>query len=306
MRSKLPVALLVFSVFTLTGHAATLIQNFSPASNDRFANDPAFIGSGWDWSGVGRSNNNTWGTLITDSVFLSAAHYHPGVGNQMTFFAGNDPGAVPVTRTVVSGQKIATSDLWIGFLDSSLPATITPYEFLRGAVTEDSFGISVLLNLPTFMGGLTPTTTGYGAASATRQTVGTNRLEGFVEDLAAAGAVGDALLTVQNQQGDGTYGFTTTGYEAQLQSGDSGSPLMIPTGSGLILAGIATAIGTADIDPSPTSEANRPVTAFTYTGSHTEEIVTLVPELATIPEPTSACATVMILVSVLLLRHRAH
>jgi len=290
---------------TSVGHAATLIQNFSAASNDRFANDPAFIGSGWDWSGVGRSNNGTWGTMITNSVFLSAAHYHPGVGNQMTFFPGNDPRAVPVTRTVVSVQKIGTSDLWVGFLDSGLPAKITAYKFLRGAITEANFGLSGLLNLPTFLGGLTPTGVDYGAVSVTQQTVGTNRLEGFAEDVELLGSISDALLTVQNLDGDAYYGFTHTGYEAHPQGGDSGSPLMIPYDGGLILAGIAMGIGTVDIDPSESSEVNRPIAAFTYTGSYTDEIVALAPELSAVPEPASLLATAMVLASGLLLRHRA-
>jgi hypothetical protein len=297
-------SLAVFCALTSIVHAATLIQNFSAASNDRFANDPAFIGSGWDWSGVGRSSNNTWGTMITNSVFLSAAHYHPGVGNQMTFFPGNDPGAASVTRTVLSGQKIGTSDLWIGFLDSGLPASITSYEFVRGAVTEANFGLSGLFNLPAFLGGLTPTAVDYGAVSATRQTVGTNRLEGFAEDVELGSSISDALLTVQNMEGDAYYGFTRTGYEAHVQGGDSGSPLMIPYGGELILAGIAMGIGTADIDASPTSEAIRPLAAFTYTGSYTDEIVTLVPELSAVPEPTSALATALVLAGGLLLRHR--
>jgi hypothetical protein len=287
------------------GHAATLIQNFSATSNDRFANDPAFIGSGWDWSGVGRSNNSTWGTMITSSVFLSAAHSHPGVGNQMTFFPGNDPGALPVTRTVVSGQKIGTSDLWLGFLDATLPANITAYEFVRGTITEANFGLSGLYDLPAFLSGLTPTVVDYGAVSATKQTVGTNRLEGFTEDLMVGGSTGDVLLTVQNLAGDEVFGFTHTSYEAHPQGGDSGSPLMVPSGGRLVLAGITWAIGTGDIDPSPTLDADRPFGAFTYTGSYTNEIVTLVPELSTVPEPASALATAVFLASGLLLRRRA-
>ncbi len=114
---------------------------------------------------------------------------------------------------------------------------------------------------------------------------------------------GEVLLTVQNLAGDGVFGFTHTGFEAQLQGGDSGSPLMVPVGGTLMLAGIAWAIGTGDIDPTASVE-QRPVSAFTYTGSYTDEIVTLVPELVTVPEPAAAVATAEFLASGLLLRRR--
>jgi hypothetical protein len=297
--------LAAFGALAQVGQAATSIQNFSAATNDRFANNPAFIGSAWNWSGVGRSNNDTWGTMITSSVFLSANHYHPGVGNQMTFFPGNNPGGVPVTRTVVSGQRIGSSDLWLGFLNATLPTTITAYDFSREAISEANFVVSGLNDVPVFLGGVTPTGSGYGVVSATVQTVGTNRLEGFWENLTVGSTgTGDVLLTVQNLAGDGVFGYTHTNFEAQLQGGDSGSPLMVSSGGRLMLAGIAWAVGPGDIDPTALV-ANRPVSAFTYTGSYTDKIVTLVPELAIVPEPASALATAVFLASGLLLRRRS-
>jgi len=306
LRRRLVAILAAFGAFADAGQAAMLIENFSAASDDRFANSAAFIGSGWDWSGVGRASNSTWGTMITQSVFLSATHYHPGVGNQMTFFAGNDPAGTPVTRTVVSGQQIGTSDLWLGFLNTTLPPTITSYDFSRTALSEANFGVSALYNQPAFLSGLTPTQAGYGAVPATKQTVGTNRLEGFGQNVTVpGGSTGDVLLTVQNQPGDGLFGFTSTRYEAQPQGGDSGSPLMIFAGDRLMLAGITWAIGTADIDPSPTWVADRPIAAFTYTGSYTDGIVALVPELASVPEPESSLATAVLLAGGLLPRRRS-
>ena len=259
---------------------ASLIQNFAAASNDRFANDAAFIGSGLDWSGVGRSSDGHWGTMLTPTVFLSASHYHPGVGSVMSFFPGNDPGATAVARSVASGQRIGTSDLWVGFLSTAVPASITSYEFAQVTLTEATFAASGLSDLLVFMGGLTPTATGYGAATTTVQTVGSNRLEGFFEDATDDGhvAIGDILATVQNLAGDGSFGFTHSGFEAQLQGGDSGSPLMMLADGRLVLAGIAWAIGTTDIDPDPTGVAARPITAFTYTGSYAGELLSIIPE----------------------------
>jgi hypothetical protein len=300
----LPLA--AFAAFTPVGQAATLIQNFSAASNDRYANSPAFIGSGWDWSGVGRSSNQTWGTMITSSVFLSASHFHPESGNQMTFFPGNDPAATPVTRTVAGGQQIGSSDLWLGFLNATLPPTITAYDFARESISEAGFTLSGLFDVPAFVSGLTPTAGGHGAVSATRQTVGTNRLEGFIEDLTVGGTTGDGLVTLQNLAGDGVFGFTHTGFEAHPQGGDSGSPLMIVADGRLVLAGITWAIGTVDIDPSLAGVVERPAAAFTYVGSYEDGIVALAPELSAVPEPASALATAVFLASGLLPRQRGN
>ncbi|MEI6656247.1 MAG: hypothetical protein WCP45_15905 [Verrucomicrobiota bacterium] len=273
-------ALVVGCALVAPCHGATSIQNFVPASNDRFANNPAFIGGGLDWSGVGRDNDGGWGTMLTPTVFLSAAHAHPGVGSLMSFFPANDPSAAAVTRTVTGGHALGTSDLWVGTLSAALPPAITHYQFCQIAASAASFAASVLNDLPIFMGGISPTSSGYGAVTATVQTVGTNRLEGFMDGLAVNGSTGDVLLTVQNLTSDTAFGFTVTGFEAQLVSGDSGSPLMIQVDGRLVLGGIAWAVATDDIDPNPITSVNRPLSAFSYTGSHTAEILALIPEPA--------------------------
>ena len=260
--------------------AATVIQNFTAASNDRFADNPAFIGSSYDWSGVGRSSDGRWGTMLSRNAFLSANHFHPGLGSVMSFFPGNDPGATPITRSVVGGVHIGSTDLWIGYLNSDLPVTIADYDYAQVSVTEASFLSSVLFLESAFLGGLSPTNTGYGAVDATRQVVATNQLEDFFEDILVSGSIGDVLATIQNQAGDSAFGYSLTGYEAQLQGGDSGSPLMLVDGGNLVVAGIAWAIGTVDIDPSGVT-VNRPITVFTYTGSYANQILVLIPEPST-------------------------
>ena len=258
--------------------AAMSIGNFSAAANDRFANNPAFVGIAGDWSGVGRSNDGHWGTMLTPAAFLSATHYHPGTGSVMSFFPGNDPGVSAVTRTVIGGQRIGTSDLWIGYLAAPLPTTITHYDFSQVVLTQAGFTSSDLYNQPVFMSGLTPTSSGYGANQATLQTVGTNRLEGFFDDLTVGASTGDVLETVQNLTGDELYGDYLTDYEAQYQGGDSGSPLMMLAGGKLLLLGVAWAIGPDDIDPDPNNVVERPSSVATFTGSHASEILTLIPE----------------------------
>jgi hypothetical protein len=238
---KILVALGVGVGLGLSCPAASSIQNFSAASNDRFANQAAFIGSGLDWSGVGRSSDGRWATMLTATVFLSANHYHPGIGSSLSFYPGNDPGAAAATRMVTGGQRIGTSDLWVGFLNMALPTAIAGYDFSRVAVTEANFVSSALCDQSVFMGGVTPTATGYGAVTATVQTVGENRLEGFIEDATdtSLSAVGDVLVTAQNQALDALYGYTLSGFEAQLNGGDSGSPLMLVVDGRLMLAGDA-------------------------------------------------------------------
>ncbi len=264
--------LLIFAL-GLSGfaQAAISIQNFSSADNDRFADDASFIAAGYDWSGVGRASNGTWATMIAPNVFLSAAHSHPSTGATLTFFAGNDPGATPVTGTVAGGMQISGTDLWIGYLSSPLPDSIASYSFVTTPLTEIDFPTSAFVNEPSYMSGNSPTTTGYGSSPLTNQAVGTNRIERFQEDTTITGSssIGDTLWAIQNEAGDS--GFIWTNFEADLNSGDSGSPLMIVSGGQLVVAGIAWASGTTDIQPGP-GETTRNLSIYTYLGSHVVEI----------------------------------
>ncbi len=259
---------------------AISIQSFSPATNDRFANDPSFIGDAYDWSGVGRSAGGQWVVMLTPTVFLTAQHA-PASGT-ITFFPGNDPGASAVTRTVSTGQQISGTDLRIGQLDSALPPTIATYNFATTALTSTTFSTSFLANAPVFLSGHSPTTTGYGGSALTNQAVGTNRVEGFVAGQSIAGSPTDVLVTVQNQPGD--VGYTHTTYEAQLASGDSGGPLMWVSGGDLVVVGINAAVGTVDIQPGP-GETLRPASVFSYTGNYAGPIQDYI-NAAMIPEPS--------------------
>lgn len=276
------LALALSATFAGTVEAASSVQSFSPETNDRFANDPAFVGTGFDFSGIGRDSSGRWLTMLSDRVFISANHLAPG--GTVTFFPGNDPLATPVTATISEGERIGTTDLWIGRLGTALPGSIASYGFSTVSLTEANFAASSLANAFSFMGGISPTGTGYGASVSTNETVGTNRIEGFQEDVfvaSADNATGDVLITVQNNAGDSAYGYTHTTYETNLASGDSGSPLLMVSGGDLVVAGIALGVGTATIGPAETQP--RDFTAFTYTGSYSSEIqdyldATLVPE----------------------------
>ena len=91
-----------------------------PQRHDRFysGSDKAFLGQAYDWSGVGKSTDSRWVTMISPSYFLSAAHYTPN-GN-VTFYEGNDVGGPSHTYSIASGVKVGATDLWLGKLSTTL------------------------------------------------------------------------------------------------------------------------------------------------------------------------------------------
>ncbi len=260
-----------------TAWSATSIQSFSAATNDRFANDPSFVGAAYDFSGVGRDALGHWAVMLSPTVFLSAHHHQP-VGS-LIFYPGNDPAATPETVMIDEGQRIGGTDLYIGRLDSPVSAAIKTYSF----VTIPPGSINTLSNAYVFMNGISPTTAGYGSGSpdVTDQTVGTNLIEGFQSELTVGSAVGDAIFTIRNLAGDGIYGYGVTTHEAQLAVGDSGSPLFALSGGNLVVAGISWAVGTLNLAIGP-----REFSAYTYTGSYTGAIEDYI-EVAAVPEPSS-------------------
>lgn len=273
-----PSLLLLLFPLTAVCQGSLSIQNFDPTANDRFADDPAFIGSAYDWSGVGRGADGSWGTMISPNVFISANHYHPGVSGTLTFYSNNDPSSTPITATIAGGQQIGTSDLWIGYLDSALPSTVENYSYATIPLTTGNYALSGLANSSVLMSGLSPS---LGYTATTNQTVGTNRVEGFQAALTSGGSTGDVLFTIDNQAGDP--GYTLTPYEASVNVGDSGSPLMLTSGGQLTVAGIAWLEGTGDISPGVT----RNLSVYTYTGNYATPIAAFV-ALHAVPEPAAA------------------
>lgn len=58
--------------------------------------------------------------MVSPNVFLSAHHFYPANGLNLTFYASNDPNVSSVTRTVSHSERIGDSDLRIGYLDQAL------------------------------------------------------------------------------------------------------------------------------------------------------------------------------------------
>jgi hypothetical protein len=274
------LSLLSTGILLATAHhagAAITIASFSPAANDRFANHPGFIGLGLDFSGVGRDANGRWAVMLSPTVFLSANHYRPS--ESLIFYPGNDPSVTPVTVGIASAQQIGSSDLYIGQLQNPVGTSIRSYSF----VTISTSSIGLLSNALVVMSGISPTTSGYGSGTpdVTDHAIGTNRIEGYQAGLTIGQTTGDVLLTVQNASTDTSYGFSPTSYEAQLGTGDSGSPLFVISNGNLVVTGIAWAVGSTQIATGVT----RNISAFTYTGSYASDIHSYISATA-VPEPS--------------------
>ena len=325
---------LLFLLSVLPIEAQTAIDNFSSMTNDRFANDAAFVGAGLDFSGIGRSSqgNGRFATLIGNNIFLTANHFR--VSGEVTFFADNNPNSMPIVRTVTGGQQIGTSDLFIGTFDSALPSSIARFDFFRGGLdlTDNIFGQTVLaslapgamvsdtpstsstigLNGPSvFLGGVSPSA---GFSSATNLTIGTNFVEAVQESSmigSGAGAVNNsiALLTFQNEIGD--QGFNVTGFEADLNGGDSGSPLLTVIDGDLVLLGLGSGSGTVDL-PIGTGPTGAPIfeerdtSIFSFTGNYAEDIQGFIDvnEINNIPEPSAFLLSFLAFFSLSLRRSR--
>jgi hypothetical protein len=121
------LSLLVCSVILLAdpslAWSALTIQNYNPSQHDRFANNANFIGSGFDWGGVGRTSGS-WGTLISPTFVLTATHA-AGSG-PIRFYTSNDPNGGFVQRNIVQNIVLTQvgsdrpSDLTLSRLDSAV------------------------------------------------------------------------------------------------------------------------------------------------------------------------------------------
>lgn len=137
MPRRFTLFLLLLTTLALPRITALTISGFVADQNDRFANDDAFVLNAFDLSGVGRSSDNRWGTLISDNVIISANHLKPNVGSTLTFYATNDSSGASITRTVSSGQQITGTDLWVGILNAPVTSDYTAYDFATFDI-EDS------------------------------------------------------------------------------------------------------------------------------------------------------------------------
>lgn len=228
--------------------------NYDAARHDRFRNEPAFIGNGINLSGVGHYNvsggTREWVTLLSPNVFITAWHTVPLPGAEVTFYPGNDAGAILQTREIASVQQIGNTDLVVGTLDVAVTGAIANYAFSRERISQTGGGGSTafvssnLFGETALFSGISPgSDTLGGVGSAINQAVGRNIIEGFVEEqeLSARGPTFTDAFTVDLDRNP-----TALGNEAaSITSGDSGAPVFREDGNGnLVLLGINLARGT--------------------------------------------------------------
>jgi len=246
------------------GEAKIEINGYNPSEHWRFANDPAFIASGYDLSGVARSSSNKWATLISPNTFLSARHWHPGEGQTITFFEGNDPTGAQAVRTVLGGIQVADTDIWFGVLDAPLPPSYRPLPVVDLVVADtNAFLASELFNLEVFLVGRSDN----ASSSVTNIALGKNRIESWDESYFDGLTVtNNAAIAIRHEPAD--VAFVT--HEAYLQIYDSGAPLLAVLDGRLTIIGFNWAIeDTDDMDYHPVPNPGlRQTSLFSYAGDH--------------------------------------
>jgi V8-like Glu-specific endopeptidase len=284
-------------------YADIAINGFTDATNDRFTNSSSFIGNGLDFSGVGRSinvagTNNRWGTLISNNVIISAAHWTPS--GEIAFYEDNDPTKSPVLRNIVAGagQQIGNSDIYLTVLDAPVSSNIKIFDFADEFLSAEPFDENTNSGLQAggsfdgeiaYMFGISPS-----VRSDTRidQAVGRNRISGYIEDIPfASNTNNDSLLLIREDNGDPDY----VQYEAQFRGGDSGAPLFIERDGDLLLVGVNSFINAADTTPV--------FSGVTYVGNYTDEINAFIAANA-VPEPGSASIILLAMTAFCSVRRR--
>lgn len=192
------------------------------STHDRFyaGADRAFIGEPYDWSGVGRSSNGAWITMISPTHFVSANHYHPNAGDTITFYEGNTLTGRARAYTVdafgfdttYAGQS---SDLWLGRLTAPLNPKHRIAQYPVLALGSDA------AYLGSFM-------FAYGAPNR----VGTSRIGAVVDDF-EIGRTRTMRFWFHAEEGTGTGAG-----DCHLIGGDSGGPSFALVGGRLTLVGV--------------------------------------------------------------------
>jgi hypothetical protein len=269
--------------------AAISIEGFTSLTNDRFANDASFIMDGYDLSGVALADNGRWVTMISKNVFLSANHFFPSNGTSVTFYGSNDASGVSATRTVLSSQRIGSSDVRIGVLDNPLGGNFTFYDY----ATEDATSLAQYASTPyalqnAYLFGRSQTSFSVSQDMA----VGRNVLDRWFDSASVDGTTDDAAGSTVDSPGDLNY----VSYEAALGTGDSGAPMFVGDGmGGLTMVGLNWFVGTAGEDA---------INGQTYLGNYDADILAYI-EAHPVPEPKFAALLIGCFAGMLAVRRRA-
>ncbi|WP_309397871.1 hypothetical protein [Cerasicoccus maritimus] len=264
MKNPIILGMFAWAISSSAAYADITIDDYTDATNDRFTNDASFIAASYSLSAIGKVSLR-WGTLVSSNVVLCANHYHPLVGQTMTFYATNDPNGDSQQRTVVAGERIGESDLWVGVLNEPLPGTYEPLPFMNSSITNAIYFIqSGLSNAEVFLLGRSPNTDDVALDTG----VGKNRITSVLFNQSVTGtddvvATGTAIYTTQNSSGDSAY----VTYEAQLQNYDSGAPMLRVINGELTIVGVNWFVG---------SDGTNNISGATYVGNYAAEIQAII------------------------------
>lgn len=248
MRVKTPLCLALLCALTWSAvvRADIIIDGYTDATNDRFTNDSSFIANAHDLSGIGRTADRRWGTLISSNVVISAYHFRPK--STLTFYETNDASGSSETREVVLEKRLGDSDVWIGVLNAPLPASYQPLAFATETFRNSAqFNNSVYGGAAAFLVGNSPADppNNQNLTQELDMAVGQNRLTDYLSGVTvnspSGSATGNAIRAYQNISGESAY----LPYEAFLQDKDSGAPMLVDVSGELRVVGLNWFIGTA-------------------------------------------------------------
>jgi hypothetical protein len=206
----------------MVGHAL-IIDSYSAAANDRFANAAEFIAADYNLSGITIAPNNTWLTLVAPNVYLASDHYKPSVGATVTFYATNDPNGPTITRQVTSNRlRFGTSDLTIGTLDRPVPEGYAVYSYATETFSNSppTWNNYPYRNETLFHIGKSPGT----YSTSLRTAVGQNKLERRNMNVVVSNPDANGPSIEVDRDDPGSADFVP--YETQGRVGDSGGPLL--------------------------------------------------------------------------------
>ena len=276
------------------------IANFTDATNDRFTDDPTFIGAGYDFSGVARTvGGGRWGTLISPNTMLTARHFASPIGSTFQFYPGNDPNATPFEAVVVDVQRVGFTDLSIAILDRNVDPSIAIYDFAKDeysgpppVTTTNDDGTSstqtffnVDPNEVDIVGdrilvfGVSPTDS---SDVTTDQAIGENLVLGFSENVIFGSNTDNDSIILQKDAA-GSNNFLT--HETHVRGGDSGAPnfLIDSATNQLVLIGV----NSFKLDGAAPSTFLS--TGVTYTGNQVDEMNAIIEANAIVPTLLGDC-----------------
>ena len=188
----------------------------------------------------------------------------------VTFYASNDPNGSSLTRTVSHSERIGSSDLRIGYLDQALSANYAHYDIASASINNLTNFSSTYYDTDAYLFGRS---TSSFTVTSQDMAIGRNKLDSFATNQEVNGTTDHALIAYNNASDEDNY----LTYEASLQTGDSGAPMMVENDGSLTLVGINWFIGT--------NSNNDPLNGFSYVGNYSSDIETFinanqVPELS--------------------------